>query len=107
MLRLLQRLSVWGVVACVLGSFSLVSAGAFAQEGTKPIQVCATVPDLGSLTRDVGGDQVSVTVFAKGTEDAHFVEAKPSFIKALSQCNLYVQEGMDLEIGWAPLLLQN
>lgn len=78
-----------------------------AQEGPKPIQVCATVPELGSLTREVGGNQVSVTVFAKGTEDAHFVEAKPSFIKALSQCNLYVQVGMDLEIGWAPVLLQN
>lgn len=107
MLRLLQQPSVWGVVAYVLGSFSLVSAGASAQEGTKPIAVCATVPDLGSLTREVGGDQVSVTVFAKGTEDAHFIEAKPSFIKTLSQCDLYLQVGMDLEIGWAPVLLQN
>src|SRR5574337_1385956 len=107
MLRLLQRLSVWGVVACVLGSFSLVSAGAFAREGAEPIQVCATVPDLGSLAREVGGNQISVTVLAKGTEDAHFIEAKPSFIKALSQCDLYIQVGLDLEIGWAPVLLQN
>ena len=107
MLRLLQTPSVWGIVACVLGSFSLVSAGTFAQKGSKPIQVCATVPDLGSLAHEVGGDQVSVTVFAKGTEDAHFIEAKPSFIKALSQCDLYLQIGMDLEIGWAPVLLQN
>jgi ABC-type Zn uptake system ZnuABC Zn-binding protein ZnuA len=90
-----------------LGSFNLVSAGAFAQEGSKPIQVCATVPDLGSLAHEVGGDHVLVTVFAKGTEDAHFIEAKPSFIKALSQCDLYLQVGMDLEIGWAPVLLQN
>ena len=79
----------------------------YAQEGGKPIHVCATVSDLGSLTREVGGDQVSVTVFAKGTEDAHFVEAKPSFIKALSHADLYIQVGMDLEIGWAPVLLQN
>jgi len=65
------------------------------------------VPDLGSLAHEVGGDQVSVKVFAKGTEDAHFIEAKPSFIKTLSQCDLYLQVGMDLEIGWAPVLLQN
>jgi ABC-type Zn uptake system ZnuABC Zn-binding protein ZnuA len=78
-----------------------------AQDAAKPVAVCATVPDLGSLAREVGGDQVSVTVFAKGTEDAHFIEAKPSFIKALSQCDLYIQMGMDLEIGWAPVLLQN
>jgi len=88
---------------------SLLLAGplAYAQEGAKPLHVCATVPDLGNLVREVGGDRVSVTVFAKGTEDPHFVEAKPSFIKALSQCDLYVQTGMDLEIGWAPVLLQN
>ncbi len=107
MLRLLQKPSVWGVVICVLGSFSLVSAGASAQEGRTPIQVCATVSDLGSLAREVGGEEILVTVFAKGTEDAHFIEAKPSFIKTLSQCDLYLQVGMDLEIGWAPVLLQN
>ena len=55
----------------------------------------------------MGGDQVSVFVFTKGTEDPHFVEAKPSFIKILSECDLYIQVGMDLETGWAPVLLQN
>jgi ABC-type Zn uptake system ZnuABC Zn-binding protein ZnuA len=69
--------------------------------------VCATVPELGSLTQEVGGNQVSVSVFTKGTEDPHFVEAKPSFIKILSECDLYIQVGMDLETGWAPVLLQN
>lgn len=70
------------------------------------LKVCATVPELGSLAREVGGDQVTVTTFAKGTEDAHFVEAKPSFIKSLSECDAYTQVGMDLEIGWAPVLLR-
>lgn len=107
MLKILQRWYAPGVLGCLLGCLSLATSHASAQEGGKPIQVCATVPDLGSLTREVGGDQVSVTVFAKGTEDAHFVEAKPSFIKTLSQCDLYLQVGMDLEIGWAPVLLQN
>jgi zinc/manganese transport system substrate-binding protein len=72
---------------------------------TAPLKVCATVPELGSLAREIGGDQVAVTVFAKGTEDAHFVEAKPSFIKALSQCELYLEVGLELELGWAPVLL--
>lgn len=107
MLKGLQRWYALGVLSCVLASFSLLSVRASAQEGAKPIAVCATVPDLGSLAREVGGDQVSVTIFAKGTEDAHFIEAKPSFIKTLSQCDLYIQIGMDLEIGWAPVLLQN
>ncbi|MCS6924845.1 MAG: metal ABC transporter substrate-binding protein [Candidatus Binatia bacterium] len=78
-----------------------------ASASAQPLSVCATVPELGSLVREVGGDLVSVTVFAKPTEDPHFVEAKPSFVKALSTCDLYIQVGMDLEIGWAPVLLRN
>ena len=64
--------------------------------------MAATVSELGSLAREVGGEHVAVVVFAKGTEDAHFVEAKPSFIKELSQADVYIQAGMDLEAGWAP-----
>jgi ABC-type metal ion transport system, periplasmic component/surface adhesin len=75
--------------------------------GTEIIEVCATVPDLGSLAREIGSDRVSVTVFAKGTEDPHFIEARPSFIKAMSQCEIYIQTGLELERGWAPVLLQN
>jgi len=71
------------------------------------LRACATVPELGSLIKEVGGDRVSVSVFAKGTEDPHFIEAKPSFIKILSECNLYVQIGLELEVGWAPVLLRN
>ena len=68
-----------------------------------PLKVCATVPELGSLVREIGGNQVAVTVFAKGTENPHFVEAKPSLIKELSQADLFVQMGMELEMGWAPV----
>ena len=77
----------------------------FAQ--AQPLKVCATVPDLGSLVQEIGGEQTALTVFAKGTENPHFVVPKPSFIKALSTCDVYVQIGLDLEIGWAPPLLQN
>jgi ABC-type Zn uptake system ZnuABC Zn-binding protein ZnuA len=75
--------------------------------GAAPLRVAATVPELGSLVHYVGGDQVEVTVFAKGTEDPHFVEPKPSFIRALNQADLFIQVGMDLELGWAPVLLRN
>ncbi len=68
--------------------------------------VCATVPELGSLVREIGGEQVTVTVFARGTEDPHFVEARPSFVKALSKANLFVIGGLSLESGWVPALLQ-
>lgn len=71
------------------------------------LRVFTTTPDLGSLVRLVGGSHVDVSVMVKPTEDPHFSEAKPSFIKLLSEADAYVQVGLDLEIGYAPLLLQN
>lgn len=89
-------------IAYVSLLLSMYSSAALAQS----LKVCATVPELGSLAREIGGERVSVITFAKGTEDGHFVEAKPSFIKSLSECDAYIQVGMELEIGWAPVLLR-
>ena len=86
----------------------LAAAGvaASAQSETGKLNVCATVPSLGDIVREVGGDQVVVTTFAKGTENAHFLDARPSFVKTLSTADLFIQQGMDLESGWAPVILQ-
>lgn len=73
----------------------------------EPIKACATVPELGNLIEAVGGDRVSVTVFAKGTEDPHYLDARPSFIRELSDADLFIQVGLDLEAAWAPLLLRS
>lgn len=92
------------VTLMTLAWLALVASAATAGD---PIRVAATVPELGSLAREIGGDEVSVTVFAKPTEDPHFVTAKPSYIKLLSEADLYLQVGMEMEVGWAPVLLEN
>jgi ABC-type Zn uptake system ZnuABC Zn-binding protein ZnuA len=99
---------VVALAAMVLGMSATRADRAVADDTAPapPLQVCATIPDLGSLAEAVGGDAVTVHVFAKGTEDAHFVEARPSFVKLLSDADVYIQSGLDLEIGYAPLLLQ-
>jgi ABC-type Zn uptake system ZnuABC Zn-binding protein ZnuA len=94
-------------LSLLVALLGLIGGNALAQGDARPLQVAVTVPDLGSLVTEIGGDQVAVTVFAKGTEDAHFVEAKPSFIKTLSEADLFVEMGMELEMGWAPTLQQN
>src|SRR3954465_10831009 len=71
------------------------------------LNVVATLPDFGSLAREVGGDKVEVTVLAKPTEDPHFVDARPSFVVALRSADVLVEGGAELEIGWLPPLLQN
>src|SRR3954470_8554308 len=71
------------------------------------LNVVATLPDFGSLAREVGGDKVEVTVLAKPTEDPHFVDARPSFVVALRNADVLIEGGAELEIGWLPPLLQN
>ncbi|MFN7976831.1 MAG: metal ABC transporter substrate-binding protein [Vicinamibacterales bacterium] len=69
------------------------------------LNVVATTEDLGALAREVGGDKVTVTALAKGYQDPHFVDPKPSFILAVSRADLLIVVGRELEIGWLPPLL--
>lgn len=71
----------------------------------EPLHVCATVTDLGDLVRAVGGDDVQVTVFARGGDDPHFVDPRPGFAKALAKADLVVSIGLELEIGWLPVVV--
>jgi ABC-type Zn uptake system ZnuABC Zn-binding protein ZnuA len=89
----------------LLAAAALLTGAARAQEGA--LRVCTTVPDLGSLVREVGGEEVDVTVFVKGTEDPHFIDPRPSFVRALSRADLFVHVGLELESGWVPPLLQS
>ncbi|HNY12376.1 MAG TPA: metal ABC transporter substrate-binding protein, partial [Candidatus Wallbacteria bacterium] len=84
-----------------------VSIGAADSAENGKLNVCATITDLGDIVSNIGGSAVNVTVFAKATEDPHFVEAKPGFIKSLSGADMLVISGMELETGWLPVLINN
>lgn len=73
----------------------------------KKLNVVATTPDLAALAREIGGDAIQVTAMAKPTEDAHFVDAKPSFLVALNRADVLIEGGAELELGWLPPLLDN
>jgi zinc/manganese transport system substrate-binding protein len=68
-------------------------------------KVVATTQDLESIVKEVGGDKVETESLAKGYQDPHFVEAKPSFILRLNRADLLVVVGRELEIGWLPALI--
>ena len=70
------------------------------------LNVIATTEDLAAIAREVGGDHITVDSIAKGYQDPHFVEAKPSFILKLQRADILVLVGRDLEIGWLPPLIQ-
>jgi zinc/manganese transport system substrate-binding protein len=70
------------------------------------LNVVASTEDMADLTRQVGGDKVKVESIARGYQDPHFVEAKPSFILKLARADLLVVVGRELEVGWLPPLVQ-
>ena len=70
------------------------------------LTVVTTTEDLASIAREVGGDHITVEAMAKGYQDAHFVEAKPSFILKLQKADVLIAVGRELEIGWLPPLIQ-
>jgi zinc/manganese transport system substrate-binding protein len=70
------------------------------------LYVVTTTEDLAAITREVGGDRIDVEAIARGYQDPHFVEAKPSFILKLQRANLLIVVGRELEIGWLPPLIQ-
>ena len=71
----------------------------------KKLSVVTSTTDLAALTEEVGGDKLNVESIAKGYQDPHFVEAKPSFLLKLRQADLLISVGLQLEIGWLPPLI--
>ena len=72
-----------------------------------PVKVVTTTTDLKSITEMIGGNKVSVQSIATGYQNPHFVDPKPSYIISLSNANLFVTVGLDLETGWSPQLLSS
>lgn len=71
------------------------------------LKVITTTSDLASLAAEVGGDKITVESLARGYQDPHFVEAKPSFMIKLHRADLLIAVGREMEIGWlSPLITQ-
>jgi zinc/manganese transport system substrate-binding protein len=71
------------------------------------LNVVATLPDLGAIAKEIGGERIKLTVLANGNEDPHFVDPKPSFIRVLNQADVLIDNGAELEAGWLPPLVNN
>jgi ABC-type Zn uptake system ZnuABC Zn-binding protein ZnuA len=99
--RVLSR-AVCLLAVAAMGAMPLVSPSIAA---AKKLNVITATTDLASLAQEVGGDKINVESMAKGYQDPHFVEAKPSFLLKLRQADLLVVVGLQLEIGWLPPLI--
>ena len=70
------------------------------------LKVVTSTTDLYDIAKAVGGEKITATHIGEGYQDPHFIEAKPSFVLQLRNADVWAFVGLDLEIGWMPLLLQ-
>src|SRR5208337_2434749 len=91
----------------LLAVAAMVTASLFSPTiaAAKKLNVITATTDLASLAQEVGGDKINVESMARGYQDPHFVEAKPSFLLKLQRADLLVVVGLQLEIGWLPPLI--
>jgi zinc/manganese transport system substrate-binding protein len=94
-----------GLVIDLLFGLLICAAAPPMGAAAKKLYVVTSTADMAALAQEVGGDKISVESIAKGYQDPHFVEAKPSFLLKLRQADLLISVGLQLEIGWLPPLI--
>jgi len=94
-------------VFALIAAFALFSAVCPppASRADGKLRIMTATTDLASLAQEIGGDRVDVESIARGYQDPHFVEAKPSFLLKLRHADLLIVVGLELEIGWLPPLI--
>jgi ABC-type Zn uptake system ZnuABC Zn-binding protein ZnuA len=89
-----------------IGLVLLTALATLAPRGARAqLKVVTSTTDLYDIAREVGGNRITASHIGEGYQDPHFIEAKPSFVLQLRNADVWAFVGLDLEIGWMPLLL--
>ena len=70
------------------------------------LNVLACEPEWAALATELGGDKVKVSSATTALQDPHRIEARPSLIARTRNADLLACTGLELEVGWLPILLQ-
>lgn len=93
-----MKILIWLAGFCLLFLVTTQSAA----EG---LRVVTTTTDIAALVEILGGDRVEVESLCRGYQDPHYLEAKPSHMARLRRADLLAYVGLELEVGWLPLLV--
>src|SRR6188474_3647963 len=93
-------------ISTLIGVLAISMVTVTPAQAQAKLNVITTTEDLAAIAREVGGDRATVESIARGYQDPHFVEAKPSFILKLQKADVLILVGRELEIGWLPPLIQ-
>src|SRR3954462_14988830 len=86
------------VTLCAAGLL-FAAQGAFAA-----LNILTCEPEWAALSRELGGDRISVSSATTALQDPHRIEARPSLIARARSADLLVCTGAELEVGWVPLV---
>ena len=100
--KFLQSFALYFCLVLLVTAFSLFVS---AQYALAKVKVVASLPTFAAITKEIGGDKVEVESLAKGYQDPHFVDAKPTYVLKLNKADLLIYNGLELEIGWLPPLI--
>src|SRR3982750_3739456 len=92
-------------IKCIIVGIAVILSANFSFGQT--IRVVTTTQDTKSITEFIGGNKAEVFSIATGYQNPHFVDPKPSYIIKLSNADVFVTVGLDLETGWSPSLLSS
>ena len=102
-----MQFAISRIAPCILGCLALLGA-ITPREGSAEdlISIVTTTSDLASIAQAVGGDRVEVEALSTGTQDPHFISAKPSYMTKAHNAGLWIRMGLELEVGYEPLILR-
>jgi zinc/manganese transport system substrate-binding protein len=70
------------------------------------INVLACEPEWEALANELGGDKVKASSATNAMQDPHRIEARPGLIARTRNADLLICTGLELEVGWLPVLIQ-
>jgi zinc/manganese transport system substrate-binding protein len=84
-----------------------LAIAALSSAAARPLRIVSTVPELGSIAASIAGDRAEVRSISSGLDDPHFLQPRPSFVLMARDADLWLRIGLELEIGWEPVLLDS
>lgn len=66
------------------------------------VKLVTTSTDLAWAAREIAKDKAEVTSLLRGSENPHYVDAVPDFIRLVADAQVVCSVGLDLEVGWLP-----
>ncbi len=87
-------------------TFNILISLIFFSTARAELKIVTTTTDLRAITDEIGQKLISVESISKGTQDPHYIEAKPSYMTKVNKADLLISIGLDLEVGWLPSLIR-